>query len=520
MAEEMLKDLFKELALETLSMLSKKAYDGIKEVVDIYDSQKDIKAINDHMEEYTNTVAKIELRMAKGENKGGYLQKELDAAKEGLPMLNAAVSRMLGLKKAINDAESSGENENVIEKLNKELEGAKQVYEWTRKQKALDEEAAAGQKSTETKKPSRKTGAANQCEERTQTVQVVYDVQNEEDIVEKFLADLEEQEKIAKEKAKTTQEQIWRIREAYATTDAERDAIAIERIKQKYEEELKLAEETGVEIAEIEKAQAAEIEAIKNRTIENEKAKEKELQEHKLQLRDAYTVDEEGRLEIQRERINARYDEQLEKAKENSELTMEIERARAAEIARIEEQLAQARINSIKQYTDSIAQTTKDVATLLRAGGTTMKGIAISEATINTALAVTKALSTAAWPLSLVLAAGAAASGAAQIATISRQTFAQGGIVNGNSFYGDQVPVMANSGEMILNKDQQKTLLGIASGKERDNQPQVNVTFAPNISQGINSEDVKKMLRENQSLFRSFLATEVSKGLSSAGAFA
>jgi hypothetical protein len=31
---------------------------------------------------------------------------------------------------------------------------------------------------------------------------------------------------------------------------------------------------------------------------------------------------------------------------------------------------------------------------------------------------------------------------------------------------------------------------------------------------------VKKMLRENQSLFRSFLANEVSKGLSSAGAFA
>jgi hypothetical protein len=73
---------------------------------------------------------------------------------------------------------------------------------------------------------------------------------------------------------------------------------------------------------------------------------------------------------------------------------------------------------------------------------------------------------------------------------------------------------------MILNKEQQKTLLDIAGGKEHDNQPQVNVTFAPNIAPSMNSEDVKKMLRENQSLFRSFLANEVSKGLSSARTYA
>jgi hypothetical protein len=470
-------------------------------------------------EKFASIVSEIELRRAQGEDHG-YFKTALNSFDEILSDEERARAYVDGLKNALNEAKKGGEkkNKNVIRKINEVLKQAEGTVRLLNGQ-SLGEETTASQEPTSAKKPARKKESANQCNE-TQTVQVTYDVQNEEDIVEKFLADFEEQEKIAKEKAKTTQEQIWRIREAYATTDAERDAIAIERIKQKYEEELKLAEETGVEQVEVEKAKAAEIEAIKKRTKDIEMAKEKEMQDYIWQLREAAAEDEIERLALQRTRMYERYEEQLEKAEENAELMNRIESAMEAEAERIQRQLSLARTNVAEQYASSMLQVASGTATVLKASGATMKGIAITEATINTALAVSKALSSAPWPLSLALAAGAAASGAAQVAKISSQSFAGGGIVDGNSFYGDQVPVSVNSGEMILNKEQQKTLLDIAGGKEHDSQPQVNVTFAPNISAGINSEDVKKMLRENQSLFRSFLATEVSKGLSSAGAFA
>lgn len=55
--------------------------------------------------------------------------------------------------------------------------------------------------------------------------------------------------------------------------------------------------------------------------------------------------------------------------------------------------------------------------------------------------------------------------------------FAEGGIVPGNSFSGDNVPALVNSGEMILNQGQQQTLFGIANG----NKPQgggTNIYYA------------------------------------------
>jgi hypothetical protein len=321
------------------------------------------------------------------------------------------------------------------------------------------------------------------------------------------------------QREKNAQEQMLRIRESCAKTDAERDRIAIDRIKQKYAEELKMAEETKVAKTDIEKAMNAEIEAINNGAKEREKAKKNEMAEYERQLRETATESEEGRLAIQRERMNAMYDEQVEKARNNAALINQINKARAAEDERIERQLMQVRLSTAEAYATSMMQVVKGAAVLGKAGGNTMKVIAISEATINTALAATKAMTAAPWPLNLALAAGATASGMAQVATIQRQKFADGGIVGGNSYYGDHVPVQANSGELILNKKQQKELFKIANGKTEDGE-RIIVNFSPQIAPSINSEDVKKMLRENQSLFRSFLANEVSKGLSSARTFA
>lgn len=63
-----------------------------------------------------------------------------------------------------------------------------------------------------------------------------------------------------------------------------------------------------------------------------------------------------------------------------------------------------------------------------------------------------------------LLAGAAVASVAAAIASMPKQSkekFAHGGIVGGHSFAGDRVPILANSGEMVLNKQQQANLFNL-----------------------------------------------------------
>lgn len=83
--------------------------------------------------------------------------------------------------------------------------------------------------------------------------------------------------------------------------------------------------------------------------------------------------------------------------------------------------------------------------------------IQIAQATASTALAVTNALSVSPWFLGVALAAVAAAMGAVQIATIAKQKFADGGVIQGASHANGGVKVLGGSaevegGEYITNK--------------------------------------------------------------------
>ena len=71
------------------------------------------------------------------------------------------------------------------------------------------------------------------------------------------------------------------------------------------------------------------------------------------------------------------------------------------------------------------------------------------------------------FPIAMATMAGVGS--AVQVAAVAKSKptppkFEHGGIVPGNSFTGDKVPAMVNSGEMILNSGQQKTLFDIANG--------------------------------------------------------
>ena len=489
--------------------------------------------------------------------------------------MEAAATRMVDLQNALNKARNDGTSEREIDRLSAELEGAKNVYRWTREQKELDEQAAAAKADADQKRRMADQQAAEGAENRkknaqaaksaaeaenkalddwlanyrkskmseTEIAQAAYDEQERQfnelltknkityDEFDKFMKaaadDLDVKIKLIddgetkafwaeiEKKEKSTQEQLLRIREAAAKTDAERDAIAIDRIEQKYKAELILAKENRIAIAEVEKAKDAEIEAVKKRATE----REREQSEYKYQLQETAAANEEDRIRIQMARMHERYDAEAEKAKENDILLRQIENARVAEMERLENQLLQTRLNAIGQYTSAIGNVAKAVATFGKAGGNAMKAIAITEATIYTYLAAAKAATVLPWPANIPLVAGATAAGMMQVANIKAQKFAQGGIVEGNSFFGDHVPVRANSGEMIFNREQQRELFEMANGKSGESERRINITLAPVISQGVDSANLKKTLLENKSLFRSLIA-EVYRDLPSAGVFA
>jgi TP901 family phage tail tape measure protein len=87
-------------------------------------------------------------------------------------------------------------------------------------------------------------------------------------------------------------------------------------------------------------------------------------------------------------------------------------------------------------------------------------------------------------PGGVALAGSAAAFAAAGVLRAKANEFADGGIVPGSSFSGDRVPALVNSGEMILNRDQQAQLFDLANGGQTVNN-QVGVNVMAEVDQGV-----------------------------------
>ena len=107
----------------------------------------------------------------------------------------------------------------------------------------------------------------------------------------------------------------------------------------------------------------------------------------------------------------------------------------------------------------------------------------IAQATANTAQAMVSTLAQETGPaaLKIAMAAMVAAAGGAQLATIIANkpippsSFATGGIVGGTSYTGDRVTANVNSGEMILNRIQQRHLFDSINSNSIGTKPQMNV---------------------------------------------
>ena len=136
-----------------------------------------------------------------------------------------------------------------------------------------------------------------------------------------------------------------------------------------------------------------------------------------------------------------------------------------------------ARLQNLRGTLGTIASlTSSNNKTLFRIG----KAAAITQATIDGFGAVQKALNSAPPPFNFALAALVGAATAANVSKIASQqppAFQDGGIVPGNSFSGDNVAAQVNSGEVILNREQQaQTLFAIANGAGGGGERVTNVT--------------------------------------------
>lgn len=99
-------------------------------------------------------------------------------------------------------------------------------------------------------------------------------------------------------------------------------------------------------------------------------------------------------------------------------------------------------------------------------------------------------------PAAAVIAGGF---GLAQVATVAAQkpkapSFATGGIVPGSTYVGDRVQVNANSGEMILTREQQQTLFDTIAGGAIGNGQPIVINFTSELNGRVLAEEVVKYI--------------------------
>jgi len=345
-------------------------------------------------------------------------------------------------KKAADDkriaAEQEEENYKKLKKAEEDLSKAREAAakKYADEGKRLDEWLAKYEQSKLSEKEIAKSAYEDEIKnfdallarkKISETDYAVYAFQADQKLKdkEKEIDEKEKEERIKSEEA--TQSKIWELRRIAANGYGEIAAIEIVQIEAKYKKELELAKKNNIDIATVEKAMQAEIDAAQLQAHQNEFARMEQIRSY----REIAATTEAEKMQLQIDGINARYEIEAEKAKGNAELIIAIENAKNVELKRLAEQERERKIAEAQQAMDSVASIAEAIAVYGKTGGNAMKAIAISQATINTYLAATKAATAAAFPLNAVLVAGAISQGMVQIAKIKAQKFASGGMIRG-----------------------------------------------------------------------------------------
>ena len=204
---------------------------------------------------------------------------------------------------------------------------------------------------------------------------------------------------------------------------------------------------------------------------------ERELEDYEFQLRTDRALeyyDEEQAL-----LTRALGAKQLQEA-EYQTASQESWRKYSATLTKIQQDEAKARARTQLQALTGAGQVASGLRNLAEEGSSARqvlfgieKGMAVAQAIVFTNLAAVRAMAelgpiagpAAAASITTWGYANAAIIAATAVSDASSGNFADGGIVGGSSFSGDNVVANVNSGEMILNSSQQKNLFDNANGR-------------------------------------------------------
>ena len=218
--------------------------------------------------------------------------------------------------------------------------------------------------------------------------------------------------------------------------------------------------------------------------IQEEKRIEREELELENKLAKSETEEEEFNLKVEteQERLNRllSLDEEA-KAKQFKTQQAYEQAVKQSEnnISKLQEQQMQARITKATTSMQAIGSIMGSMSQIISAfdseseeSAKAQKVLALGEIAVQTGVAIAQGISSAMsvpFPGNIVAIATTIATVVANIAsaisTVKSAKFADGGIVGGSSYAGDNVNVRVNSGEMILNSKQQAELFAVANGQ-------------------------------------------------------
>lgn len=189
---------------------------------------------------------------------------------------------------------------------------------------------------------------------------------------------------------------------------------------------------------------------------------------------------------------------------------------RDADVKKAERELTKFKEQEEKTRAENLRGSLGYISTLMQSNIKELffigKAAAMAQGFIDAQAAVLRALSSAPPPFNFALAGAVGAAAAVNLGRIASQqppAFEDGGIVGGNSFSGDRVMARVNSGEMVLNRQQQARLFKMANSSESSNASNGRIDQALSMMSEILSQPVSIQIdgREIINVTRSQLAS-------------